>query len=492
MIAEAKYLLQTSNKRLMTGLLVVALVISMTPIGRTQADEMGVKLSQSTYTDGAGGEQGIDVYQPGQGGNHPGVIFVHGGGWRVGDKNQYAHLGNVAANRGFTAFSINYRLGASGVYYQYEDVMRAVASIRANAAQFGTDPNRIAILGDSAGGSLAMRVAASGETGLAAAVGWSAPVNAYTAIFNSIQSFAIGLNHSSCVPFDPANILQMIPQSTGGQGSNDQGTPVDEQSMMSMLGGGSSTGTSSTGASNSGTSSSATSGLVDQAASALSGASGGAIDSSTASTIANVASGLLGSATSGQSTGGNSSSSSDNAALGSLVNTGIQALTGAAKSSGNQQVSDAADIAGSLLTTTGNNMNTPSIYNPKSSTASQAVKTAAARSPLSMTATHTAVAPVSAEVQRAVLAVTDALGCQDNFRVLSPALNFSKSTPPTFLVNAQDEFLVHPGQAVEYSNNLRGAGIDSSFLILPGANHMGYDERAVEPTFEFLTNHLRP
>lgn len=497
MIAEAKYLFQASNKRLMAGLLVIALIIGMAPIGRTQADEMGVKLSQSTYIDGAGGEQGIDVYQPGQGANHPGIIFVHGGGWRVGDKNQYAHLGNVAASRGFTAYSINYRLGASGVYYQYEDVMRAIASIRQNAAQFGTDPNRIAVWGDSAGGSLAMRVAASGETGLAAAVGWSAPVNAYTAIFNSIQSFAIGLNHSTCVPFDPANILQMVPQSSGGEGSNDQGTPVDEQSMMSMLGGNSaSTGNSTSSATGTATSP-ATSGLADQAGNAISSATGGAVDAGTASTIANVATSLLSGATSGnqtgsQSSGSNTSSSTGSSDLSGLVNTGIQALTGAAKASGNQQVSDAADVAGQLLTTTGNNMNTPSIYDPKSSTASEAVKTAAARSPLAVMATHTAEAPVSAEVQRAVLAVTDALGCQDNFRVLSPALNFAKNTPPTFLANAESEYLVHPGQAIEYSNNLRAAGIDSEFLILPGANHMGYDERAVEPTFAFLTRHLNP
>lgn len=474
MIAEAKYLIQASNKRLMTCVLVAALIIGMSPIGRTQADEMGITLAQTTYTDGAGGQQGIDVYQPGQGGNHPGIIFVHGGGWRAGDKGQYAHLGNVAANRGFTAFSIDYRLGPSGTYYQYEDVRRAVEDIRSKAAQYGTDPNRIAIWGDSAGGSLAMRVAASGETGLAAAVGWSAPVNAYTAIFNSIESFAIGLNHSTCVPFDPVNIMKMIPTSTGGENSSTTGTPANEQAILSMLQGNAPSASSGT---NSSTDAIANDNTTTDTTT-------GATPGGTTNSLNQIVSSLLGSSSQSQS--------GESTDINSLVNMGIQALTSAAGASGDPRLSNAANLVGDLGKSTENNMTTPSIYDPKSPTASEAVKTAAAGSPLAATASHTAASPMPAEAQRAVLAIMDMMGCQDNFRVLSPALNFSKNTPPTFLVNAQDEFLVHPGQAIEYSNNLREAGIDSEFLILPGANHMGYDERAVEPTFEFLAKRLNP
>jgi acetyl esterase/lipase len=424
MIAEAKYAFKATNKRLLAALLTLGMVVGMVPLNRAQADLMGsVVHAQAVYTDGAGNQQGIDVYQPGNGASHPGIIFVHGGGWRTGDKSQYTHLGDVAASRGYTAYSINYRLGPSGVYYQYEDVMRAIASIRQNAAQYGTDPNRIAVWGDSAGGSLAMRVAASGQTGLAAAVGWSAPVNAYTAIFNSLQSFAIGLDHSTCVPVgEITGILSDIPTSEGGQGTT--GSPLTQDTAMTMLGSG-----------NQGSAVGSLSQLVGAAAGAISSATGGQISAS--------------------------------------------------------QVQDAANVASSLATSQGKS-GTPSIYDPTSATATAEVKAAAAASPLAATATHTAVTQIPDAGQRAVLALTDALGCQDNFRVLSPALYFAKNTPPTFLVNAQDEYLVNPGQAIEYSNNLRAAGIDSSYLILPGANHMGYDERAVEPTFSFLDQHLRP
>lgn len=425
MIAEAKYAFKATNKRLLAALLTLGLVVGMIPLNQAQADLMGsVVRAQATYTDGGGNQQGIDVYQPGNGTNRPGIIFVHGGGWRVGDKSQYTHLGEVAASRGYTAYSINYRLGPSGVYYQYEDVMRAVMSIRENAAQYGTDPNRIAIWGDSAGGSLAMRIAASGQSGMAAAVGWSAPVNAYTAIFNSLQSFAIGMDHSTCIPVGQiSGILSAIPTSEGGQGTG--GSPLSLDTAMSMLGGGSQGASSNGGLGQ----------IIGAAAGAISNATGGQVSAG--------------------------------------------------------QVQDAANVATQLAANQGKS-GTPSIYDPQSATASAAVKSAAASSPIAATATHTADAQIPAEGQRAVLALTDAMGCQDNFRVLSPALNFARNTPPTFLVNAQSEYLVHPGQAIEYSNNLRGAGIDSSFLILPGDNHLGYDERAVEPTFVFLDQHLRP
>lgn len=456
MVSEVKYLLKAINRkklnmRLMVSILIVGLVLGTLPFLRSSAEAeeaAGITYEQTSYTDGGGEQQGIDVYKPGNGSNHPGIIFVHGGGWRVGSKSQYEHLGRVAAARGYTAYAIDYRLGSAGTYYQYEDVHRAVEHIIENAESYGTDPSRIGILGDSAGGSLAMRVAASGDTGLAAAIGWSAPVNAYTAIFNSYQSFVIGLDHSTCIPTD-LNALESIPTSEGGQYSGD-GTPASESDILSLLGqGGLSSSEGSTGT---------ISGLTDIVSQVAGAVSGGAN------------SGNLGSI------------------VQQLVNTGAQALNVPTDPNVGRTVNDAGVLAENL----DHNSSTPSIYDPRSTTASEEVKAAAAKSPLSAFATHTADVPIPAEAQRAILALTDAMGCQNDFRVLSPALNFSPNTPPTFLVNAETEFLVHPGQAVEYSNNLRNAGIDSDFLILPGGNHLGYDERAVEPTFVFLDRHLHP
>lgn len=469
MIAEAKYILRAGKTRVLSALLILGLIAGGLPIAAIHA--AGVTVTQASYIDGAGGQQGIDVYSTG-GANKPGIIFVHGGGWRVGDKNQYVGLGHQAAELGYVAASINYRLGSAGVYYQYEDVMRAVQSIRQNAAQYGMDPNRIAIWGDSAGGSLAMRIAASGQSGLAAAVGWSAPVNAYTAIFNSLQSFAIGLDHSTCIPTDPAALASLIPTAQGGSNTSSEGMAVSEGNMLNLLSG------TAGQASNAGIAP-GTTGVGSNPTPANSS------NVDVSQVVTNLA-GLAQGATGGQS------SSIDTAGLSQLASMALNAVSQAAGTSSDPNVQHAAGVAGQLAGTMNNNSSTPSIYDPKSSTASAEVKAAASKSPLAATATHTAVAPVSAEVQRAVLAITDAFGCQDNFRALSPALNFAPNTPPTFLANAQDEFLVHPGQAIEYSNNLRAAGIQSSFLILPGANHMGFDDRAVQPTFEFLAAQLHP
>ena len=471
MISEAKFLLRAGKTRALSALLITALVIGMLPIAGLHA--ANVVVTPGNYTDGGGGQQDMDVYSTG-GTNKPGIIFVHGGGWRVGDKSQYVGLGNLAAERGYVGVSINYRLGSAGTYYQFEDVMRAVAEVRQNAATYGIDPSRVAIWGDSAGGSLAMRVAASGQAGLAAAIGWSAPVNAYTAIFNSLQSFAIGMDHSTCVPTDPEAIASLIPTSEGGSNTDTTGTAVTSGNMLNLLG-----GTAGT-ASNSGIAP-GTTGIGSNPTPANS-------SSVDLNTIVSNLSTLVQQNNSAEGTNSNTST----AGLSQLLGTALGVASQAMASSGNADLQNTSGAVSQLAQNTSHNSSLTSIYDPKSTTASAEVKAAAAKSPLAAAATHTADAPVSAEVQRAILAVTDALGCQDNFRVLSPALNFSQNTPPTFLVNAQDEFLVHPGQAIEYSNNLRAAGIDSDFLILPGDRHLGYDDRAVEPSFVFLDQHLNP
>ncbi len=67
--------------------------------------------------------------------------------------------------RGITAFVLRYRMGAK---YQYpiplEDAQRAMRYVRANAAKYGIDPERIGIMGFSAGGHLAAMESVSGET----------------------------------------------------------------------------------------------------------------------------------------------------------------------------------------------------------------------------------------------------------------------------------------------------------------------------------------
>lgn len=76
--------------------------------------------------------------------------------------------------------------------------------------------------------------------------------------------------------------------------------------------------------------------------------------------------------------------------------------------------------------------------------------------------------------------------CVDNLIQTSPALFASPNSPPMFLANASHETLVPPEDAYEMRNKIQSFGTQAEVLILEGANHMGYDERAVEPTLRFL------
>lgn len=183
------------------------------------------------YINGAGEEQDIITLNKGAG-NSPAILFINGGGWHINDcmgQRVAAGGGNMcnvkdegiekAGDRGYAMYDLTYRLGSSGVYYMFEDVMRGIRHIRNNASRYGIDPNKIVIWGDSAGGSLAMRAAASGKSGAKAAVGWSALTNAYKGLFKSFQSFAIGVDHSTCAPTDLAGFANFADLANGGSGT---------------------------------------------------------------------------------------------------------------------------------------------------------------------------------------------------------------------------------------------------------------------------------
>ncbi|MEO8899342.1 MAG: alpha/beta hydrolase [Candidatus Dormibacter sp.] len=118
-------------------------------------------------TDG-GRALSLDLYEPGGGGPHPLLIFVHGGSWAFGsssivEQNQLTQqvVGGVL-RRGFAVASINYRLAPADPWpAQIIDVRCAIRYLRASAASFGIDPRRFAAMGNSAGGQLVSLAALS-------------------------------------------------------------------------------------------------------------------------------------------------------------------------------------------------------------------------------------------------------------------------------------------------------------------------------------------
>ena len=103
----------------------------------------------------------LDVYPPTHGCPAPVVVWVHGGGWRAGDKsNQMADKVRLWRDAGYTVVSANYRLTDPArtptVRYPMhdEDVAAAVAWVHGHIADFGGHPDRIALLGHSAGAQI--------------------------------------------------------------------------------------------------------------------------------------------------------------------------------------------------------------------------------------------------------------------------------------------------------------------------------------------------
>jgi arylformamidase len=105
-------------------------------------------------------KQRLDLVRPAGVAKAPVLLFVHGGGWSIGDKSQAAGNKAVWANsKGWAFASANYRLVPQAtVEQQAADVASAIAWLRTNAAREGLDPDRIVLMGHSAGAHLAALV----------------------------------------------------------------------------------------------------------------------------------------------------------------------------------------------------------------------------------------------------------------------------------------------------------------------------------------------
>ncbi len=106
------------------------------------------------------GSTTLDLYLPNASDRpHPLVLFIHGGGLRSGDKRDFYWAATRLARSGFVASSINYRLLPEGVFpVPLQDSLCALAFLRANAAAYAIDPERVAVMGYSAGAWLASLV----------------------------------------------------------------------------------------------------------------------------------------------------------------------------------------------------------------------------------------------------------------------------------------------------------------------------------------------
>ena len=108
---------------------------------------------------GDGQRQRLDVYAPSDAEADaalPVIVFIHGGGWRAGDKAGYEFAGHAFSSRGFVTVIPNYRLSPDGHFPDFvEDGAAAIRWVRENIAARGGDPDRIIMVGHSAGAHIA-------------------------------------------------------------------------------------------------------------------------------------------------------------------------------------------------------------------------------------------------------------------------------------------------------------------------------------------------
>jgi acetyl esterase len=127
----------------------------------TQGDPELVGAVEERTIPGAGGEMPTRIYKPYGTGPFPVLVYLHGGGWVIGDLEAYDATCRALTNAaGCLVVAMEYRLAPEHKFPAApEDCYAATCWVAANAAAIGGDPRRIAIGGDSAGGNLAAVVA---------------------------------------------------------------------------------------------------------------------------------------------------------------------------------------------------------------------------------------------------------------------------------------------------------------------------------------------
>lgn len=141
--------------------LLIGLALSLSP--SAFAADSPLRIERDVAFLAAGRTEKLDIYFPATppaGKLSPAVVWIHGGGWKGGDKGEArgTEICTTLARAGYVAISINYKLGNNSWPTNLLDCKNGVRFLRARAAEYRIDPARIAVGGGSAGGHLALMV----------------------------------------------------------------------------------------------------------------------------------------------------------------------------------------------------------------------------------------------------------------------------------------------------------------------------------------------
>lgn len=143
------------------GRVVSASTANLHRFGLLPGDDAVERVLDVPYT-ARGGKQSFDLYLPRHRdklSEQPFVFFIHGGGWVIGDRKMGALMGRRLASQGIAVVAAGYRLSpAASLDEQRADISIALAHVLDAAPRYGLDASRYALMGESAGAHLAMRL----------------------------------------------------------------------------------------------------------------------------------------------------------------------------------------------------------------------------------------------------------------------------------------------------------------------------------------------
>jgi len=120
--------------------------------------------TMSTDRYSAADRGGIDIYTPTRAVHAPVIVFFYGGNWQSGDKESYRFVAASLASRGFVTVVPDYRVYPEARFAEFlQDGAQAVAWTKLNIERFGGNPDRVFLMGHSAGAHIAAMLTLDGS-----------------------------------------------------------------------------------------------------------------------------------------------------------------------------------------------------------------------------------------------------------------------------------------------------------------------------------------
>lgn len=158
----------------------------------------------------------LDVYEPDGGRGlfarkKPVVLYIHGGGWAKGDRKRVYKMPEWLTSKGYVFVAMDYRkVPSTSIDGQVQDVTAAMRWAKNNIRKYGGDPNRMVLMGHSAGAHLSALIAAQGKaTGFRGII--PNDVQAYDLLAYATKRGSIGSMFGLAFSDEPKNWVRWSP-----------------------------------------------------------------------------------------------------------------------------------------------------------------------------------------------------------------------------------------------------------------------------------------